>query len=141
MPDVHPGKVGTIGFTSTLEAAFCRMWQVLTSDAGYWLEGWKQKKTEFQKLDTVIRNYIPAGFQVRKREHRFMEEIWLSDLRCCQHINPEKAGLSLGTLGGGNHFIEVDRDEEGFLYVVIHSGSRCLGKEVTEYYLKKARNI
>ena len=61
-----------------------------------------------------------------------MEEIWLSDLRCCQHINPEKAGLSLGTLGGGNHFIEVDRDEDGFLYVVIHSGSRRLGKEVTE---------
>lgn len=139
MPDVHPGKVGTIGFTSTVRSRILPNVVGIDIGCGILAGRLKQKKTEFQKLDTVIRNHIPAGFQVRKREHRFMEEIWLSDLRCCQHINPEKAGLSLGTLGGGNHFIEVDRDEEGFLYVVIHSGSRRLGKEVTEYYLKKGQ--
>ena len=47
--------------------------------------------------------------------------------------------MSIGTLGGGNHFIEMDKDEEGYLYVAIHSGSRHLGKEVTEYYLKEGQ--
>jgi len=63
----------------------------------------------------------------------------LSVLHCGKHIRADKAALSLGTLGGGNHFIELDKDDEGNLYVVIHSGSRHLGKEVTEYYLKKGQ--
>lgn len=139
MPDVHPGKVGTIGFTSTIGVRILPNVVGIDIGCGMLAGKLKQKKTEFQKLDMVIRKQVPAGFQMRKTEHRFMGEIWLSDLKCYRHINSEKAGLSLGTLGGGNHFIEVDRDEEGFLYVVIHSGSRRLGKEVTEYYLKKGQ--
>lgn len=56
-----------------------------------------------------------------------------------EHVNIEKAELSLGTLGGGNHFIELDQDEEGALYAAVHTGSRRLGKEVTEYYLSEGQ--
>lgn len=139
MPDVHPGKVGTIGFTSTVGDRILPNVVGIDIGCGMLAAKLKQKKIDGRKMDTVIRNHIPSGFQIRKKVHRFIEEICFSDLRCCKHINPEKAGLSLGTLGGGNHFIEADRDEEGFLYIVVHSGSRHLGKEVTEYYLKEGQ--
>ena len=61
---------------------------------------------------------------------KIFAEIDLSDLCCAKHVHLLRAEKSIGTLGGGNHFIEVDRDEEGNLYVVVHSGSRHLGKEV-----------
>ncbi len=64
----------------------------------------------------------------------------MSRLHCFKAIDERKAGLSIGTLGGGNHFIEVDRDSEGVFYIVIHSGSRHLGMEVREYYLKEGQH-
>ncbi len=139
MPDVHPGKVGTIGFTSTVKDRILPNVVGIDIGCGLLAAKLKEKKIDGRKLDTVIRDRVPAGSRIRKTEHRFIEEIWLSDLKCYRHISGKKAGLSLGTLGGGNHFIEVDRDEEGFLYAVIHSGSRHLGKEVTEYYLKEGQ--
>lgn len=139
MPDVHPGKVGTVGFTSTVGDRILPNVVGIDIGCGMTLAKLKQKKTEFQKLDAVIKQNIPSGFQIRKKPHRFSEGFALSRLRCSKQINWNRAVLSLGTLGGGNHFIEADRDEEGFLYVVIHSGSRHLGKEVTEYYLKKGQ--
>lgn len=101
----------------------------------------KQKKIEFQKLDTIIREQVPSGFQIRKRPHRFSGTFDFSELHCRKAVNKEKADLSLGTLGGGNHFIEVEKDEEGHLYAAVHSGSRHLGKEVTEYYLREGQKI
>lgn len=178
MPDVHPGYVGTIGFTATVTDRI--MPNIVGSDigCGMTIARLKQKKLEFQKLDTVIRENIPSGAQIRKKPHRFAEEFCrfdmvesektesgisaskkcespnydsktagLGDLRCVAHINQDKAMKSMGTLGGGNHFIEVDKGNDGSLYIVIHSGSRHLGKEVTDYYLKaghrhlKAQNI
>ena len=65
------------------------------------------------------------------------EEAELSSLRCIKAVNPARAELSIGSLGGGNHFIEVDKDENGALYLVIHSGSRHLGVEVAGYYQKR----
>ncbi|MBD5136826.1 MAG: RtcB family protein [Lachnospiraceae bacterium] len=147
MPDVHPGKVGTIGFTSTIGRKILPNVVGIDIGCGVTIAKSRQKKIEFQKLDTVIRENIPSGFQVRKKPHRFSMDFDFSGLNCERHINKNKALLSLGTLGGGNHFIEVGKDDEGYLYVVIHSGSRHLGKEVTEYYLKsgqeylKSRNI
>lgn len=139
MPDVHPGKVGTIGFTAVIGDKLLPNVVGIDIGCGITVAKMRQKRMEFQKLDTVIRENIPSGYHVRKNAHRFNEEVQLSDLRCGRHIHKEKAKLSLGTLGGGNHFIEIDRDEEGFLYVVIHSGSRHLGKEVTEYYLREGQ--
>lgn len=99
----------------------------------------KGKTKEYQKLDAVIRNNVPSGFNIRTKTHRFADAFDFSLLKCADHIRASKAVLSLGSLGGGNHFIEMDQDEDGNSYIVIHSGSRHLGKEVTEHYLKEGQ--
>lgn len=137
MPDVHPGKVGTIGFTSTLGESVLPNVIGVDIGCGMTLAKIKGKTKEFQKLDTVIRENIPSGFQIRKKPHHKALSYDLSSLICYKHIHEEKALLSLGSLGGGNHFIEVGEDEEKNTYLVVHSGSRHLGYEVTEYYLKE----
>ncbi len=101
----------------------------------------KQKKAEFQKLDKVIRENVPCGFGVRKKPHRYIRDFDFLQLNCVEHVNVKKAEPSLGTLGGGNHFLKLDQDEEGNLYAAVHSGSRRLGKEVTEYYLAEGRGL
>lgn len=139
MPDVHPGKVYTIGLTMTVGEKIMPNIVGIDIGCGMTLAKLKQTNIEFQKLDTVIRNNIPSGFSLRNKPHRFSDSFNFAELYCSENIHLEKAVLSLGTLGGGNHFIEIDRDKDGELYVVIHSGSRNLGKEVTEYYLKKGQ--
>lgn len=141
MPDVHPGKVGPIGFTSTVGERILPNVVGMDMGCGITLAKLKQKKVEFQKLDSVIRENVPSGYQIRKAAHRFSRDFDFTRLNCYQQIQKEKAMLSLGTLGGGNHFIELDKDEEGNLYAAIHSGSRHLGKEVTEYYLKEGQKL
>lgn len=91
-----------------------------------------------QKLDELIYEQIPSGFNIRKSPHSFTKSIDLTKLRCAKHCNLNRAVLSLGTLGGGNHFIEVDRGEDGSIYIVVHSGSRHLGVEVAKYYQETA---
>lgn len=94
----------------------------------------KEKHIELQKLDKLIYEKIPSGFDVREKAHRYFEEVNLEELCCYKHIDPDRAEKSLGTLGGGNHFIEANKDEEGKLYLVVHSSSRHLGLEVANYY-------
>ena len=89
----------------------------------------------------MIREKIPSGFAVRSDVHYKAEDFDFGRLNCCKHINTEKAKLSLGTLGSGNHFIEVDKDENGTLYIIVHSGSRHLGKEVTAYYVNEGAKL
>lgn len=140
MPDVHPGKVGTIGLTMTIGQKILPNLIGIDIGCGITLAQIRDKKIEYQKLDSVIRNCIPFGFHIRSKVHRFAEEFDFDALRCVRHIRTDKARLSLGSLGSGNHFIEADRDDEKNLYIVIHSGSRHLGREVTEYYLKEGQN-
>ena len=139
MPDVHPGKVGTIGFTMTVGERILPNMVGVDIGCGITIAKIKQKKVEFQRLDKVIRENVPSGFEVRKKNHPYSENFDFSKLYCGNAIYQKKATLSIGTLGGGNHFIELDKDDEGNLYVVIHTGSRHLGKEVTEYYLDKGQ--
>ena len=141
MPDVHPGKVCTIGLTMTVGNSI--MPQVVGIDigCGMTISQIRTKKIEYQKLDTVIRDNVPSGFAVRKKPHLKADDFDLSSLKCIKHIREENALKSLGTLGGGNHFIEVGKDEDSNFYVNIHSGSRNLGKEVTEYYMKEGQKI
>ena len=139
MPDVHPGKVGTIGLTQTIGNAILPNVVGIDIGCGMTLAKIKDKRWEFQKLDSVIRDTIPSGFVIRKKVHHLVENFDFSSLFCCKSIRKEKTLLSLGTLGSGNHFIEIDQDENGTLYVVIHSGSRHLGKEVTEYYINEGQ--
>jgi RNA-splicing ligase RtcB len=98
----------------------------------------KDRKVELQQLDKAIHEFIPAGFKVRSTPHHFNDEAGLEKLRCACNMDLKRAALSIGTLGGGNHFIELGKDEENRLYLVIHSGSRNLGKQACEYYQKAA---
>lgn len=137
MPDVHPGNVGTIGLTMTIKERMIPNLLGIDIGCGVSCVKVKGKKMELQKLDTIIRERIPSGFRIREELHTLAEPFRLDRLSCFRHINEGKALLSLGTLGGGNHFIEVDGDEEGQFYLTVHSGSRHLGKEVTDFYIKE----
>lgn len=139
MPDVHPGKVGTIGLTMTIGEKIIPNLIGIDIGCGMTLAQIKGKKIEYQKLDAVIRDNVPSGFNIRTKVHRFADDFDFESLRCKNHIRTDKAVLSLGSLGGGNHFIEADKDDDSNLYIVIHSGSRHLGKEVTEYYLTEGQ--
>lgn len=141
MPDVHPGKVGTIGLTMTIRDRVIPHLLGVDIGCGMTCVVLKAKRLEFQKLDTVIRERVPSGFQIRQKAHRMSDSFDMEKLYCYRNINQGKAELSLGTLGGGNHFIEVDRDEEGNLYLIVHSGSRHLGKEITEYYVDRGARL
>ena len=110
MPDVHPGKVGTIGFTSTIGKTIMPNVIGIDIGCGMTLAQVKGKVKEFQKLDTVIRDNVPSGFSIRKKPSPQAIDFDFSVLRCGRHIQKNKALLSLGTLGGGNHFIELDQD-------------------------------
>ena len=138
MPDIHPGKVGPIGLSMTVTDKVIP--QLLGVDIGCGMTCVKLNKStaEFQKLDRVIRENVPSGFSIRKDPHYMAEEFTYEELHCIRHINRQKAERSLGTLGGGNHFIELDRGEDGSLYLVVHTGSRHLGEEVAEHYTKLA---
>ena len=138
MPDIHPGKVGPIGLTMTVRDKVIP--QLLGVDIGCGMTCVKLNKenAEFQKLDRVIRENVPSGFAIRREQHHLAEGFPYEKLCCARHINRQKAERSLGTLGGGNHFIELDRGTDGKLYLVVHTGSRHLGEEVAEYYTKLA---
>jgi RNA-splicing ligase RtcB len=100
----------------------------------------KNKNIEVQKLDKLIYEKIPAGYNIRQEVHPYNEDIDLTRLRCRQEakLNLDRATKSLGTLGGGNHFIEANKDDSGKLYIVVHSGSRHLGLEVATFYQEQA---
>lgn len=140
MPDVHPGKVGPIGFTATVTDKILPAVVGIDIGCGIIIARIRQKNVEFGKLDAVIRENIPSGFGTRKSPHRFAEEFDFDRLYCVSHIRKDLALKSMGTLGGGNHFIEIDKSESGDLYVVIHTGSRHLGKEVADHYLIMGRD-
>jgi len=138
MPDIHPGKVAPIGLSMRVTDKIIP--QLLGVDIGCGMTCVKLNKgnVEFQKLDRIIRENVPSGFAVRKEPHYMAEEFSYEGLHCIRHINRNKADRSLGTLGGGNHFIELDKGNDGSLYLVVHTGSRHLGEEVAEYYTKLA---
>lgn len=134
MPDIHAGAGCTIGTTMTIGDKVCT--NLVGVDIGCGMETVRirEKHIEMQKLDKLIRQEIPSGFGIRSTPHRFIQEVDLSELCCAKHVQIGKAELSIGTLGGGNHFIEADKDEDGNIYIVIHSGSRHLGLEIANYY-------
>ncbi|MCL2111032.1 MAG: RtcB family protein [Clostridiales bacterium] len=135
MPDVHAGMGCTIGTTMTITDKVVP--NLVGVDIGCGMETvlLKDKRIELQQLDKAIHEYIPSGFATRREPHHFADEIDLTALRCAKHVDLKRAALSVGTLGGGNHFIEVGKEsDDGELYLVVHSGSRNLGKQVCEYY-------
>lgn len=138
MPDVHPGKVGTIGLTMTIGERILPNLVGIDIGCGMTMAQINAKRIEYQKLDTVIREKVPSGTYIHSKVHPSAAFNFTS-ICCFQNIRQDKAVLSLGTLGGGNHFIEIDQEDDGSYYAVVHSGSRHLGKEVTEYYLREGQ--
>lgn len=138
MPDIHAGAGCTIGTTMTIKNKICP--NLVGVDIGCGMETIRIKEAhiEPQKLDKVIRAGIPSGFEIRKKEHRFAKDIDLSELCCAKKVNIDRAYSSIGTLGGGNHFIEANQDDDGNIYIVVHSGSRHLGLEIANFYQEAA---
>ena len=134
MPDIHAGAGCTVGTTMTIKDKVVP--NLVGVDIGCGMEIVKIRETRmiFQKLDKFIRENIPSGLEVRRTNHKYLVRTNLSELLCNENINLARAEKSIGTLGGGNHFIEVDQDSDGALYIVVHSGSRHLGLEVAQYY-------
>ena len=134
MPDVHAGAGCTIGTTMTITDRIVPNLVGVDIGCGMNTVRIKEKHIELQKLDKLIYEKIPSGFNIREKTHRYFDQINLEDLYCYKQINPARAEKSLGTLGGGNHFIEADQDNDGNIYIVVHSGSRHLGLEAADYY-------
>lgn len=142
MPDVHAGKGCTIGTTMEIKDKVVPNLVGVDISCGMLCIRLKEKEIDFKKLDDIIRKHIPSGMNVREKaiDSSEIRKIGLQKLKCINNINIDRAEKSLGSLGGGNHFIEINVDEEKNLYLVIHSGSRYLGKQVAEYYQKMAIN-
>lgn len=134
MPDIHAGAGCTIGTTMTITDKIVP--NLVGVDIGCGMETSRiaEDHLDMEKLDAVIRERVPSGFEIRQEAHKYAGAIDLGQLRCAKHVDLLRAEKSVGTLGGGNHFIEVDRDDDGRLYIVVHSGSRHLGLEVATYY-------
>ena len=138
MPDIHAGAGCTIGTTMTIKDKICP--NLVGVDIGCGMETVRIKESHIEpvKLDKVVHEGIPSGFDIREKTHRYAEEIDLGELCCAKHVGLDRALKSIGTLGGGNHFIEADKDDNGNIYIVIHSGSRHLGLEIANYYQEAA---
>jgi RNA-splicing ligase RtcB len=134
MPDVHAGAGCTIGTTMTIKDKIVP--NLVGVDIGCGMETLvlENRSIDLALLDRIIHENIPAGFKTRNVPHAFAASAHIDDLHCINFIDNSRAVLSIGTLGGGNHFIELDKDDEDRLYLVVHSGSRHLGKQIAEHY-------
>lgn len=134
MPDVHAGKGCTIGTTMTIHGKVVPNMVGVDIGCGMYTVKLEDKSIDFNELDATIRKHIPSGRAVRSDVHQFAEQVDLNKLQMASMCDVDRAYRSIGSLGGGNHFIEVDKDNDGHLYLVIHSGSRHLGVQVADYY-------
>lgn len=134
MPDIHAGAGCTVGTTMTITDKVVP--NLVGVDIGCGMETVRitEGSLDVERLDKLIYERIPSGFSVRSDGHKYNSRIDLSKLRCAKYVDLLRAEKSLGTLGGGNHFIEANRDDDGNIYIVVHSGSRHLGLEVANYY-------
>jgi tRNA-splicing ligase RtcB (3'-phosphate/5'-hydroxy nucleic acid ligase) len=141
MPDIHAGAGCVIGTTMTITDKVVPNFVGVDIGCGMLTVELIEDGIDFEKLDRVVNEKIPAGFSVRETAHKLSKKIDLGSLRCGKQIesNNDRVLKSLGTLGGGNHFIEVAKaDGDGKHYLIIHTGSRSLGKEVAKYYQREA---
>lgn len=141
MPDVHAGAGCVIGFTANLGDKVIPNIVGVDIGCGMLTTCLGDVDIDFEKLDNVIRSKIPSGREIHEESVVSFDDI--KNLRCYDKLkNTDRFERSIGTLGGGNHFIEIDVDDSsignGFKYLIIHTGSRNVGKQVAEYYQKLA---
>lgn len=138
MPDVHAGKGCTIGTTMTITDKVVPNVVGVDIGCGMYTVNLGKDEVDFEKVDEAA-HFIPSGREVWEGRQ---EKFDLTDLHCYRELKDAKRlARSLGTLGGGNHFIEIDEAADGTKYLIIHSGSRNLGKQVAELYQKLAINL
>lgn len=138
MPDVHAGKGCTIGTTMTVKDKVVPNVVGVDIGCGMYTVELGKGEVDFEKVDEAA-HFIPSGMNIWEgRQERFP----LQELRCYRSLkNTKWLERSLGTLGGGNHFIEIDQAKDGTKYLVIHTGSRNLGKQVAELYQQLAVDL
>ena len=136
MPDVHAGKGCVIGFTGNLGEKVIPNIVGVDIGCGMFCVELGNIDLNLERLDKIIRQYVPSGRNI----HEFVKmPFFIGNLKCYKELKEiDWLNNSLGTLGGGNHFIEVDEDEDNNKYLIIHTGSRNLGKQVAEIYQEKA---
>lgn len=136
MPDVHAGKGCVIGFTGNLGEKVIPNIVGVDIGCGMLCVELGNIDLNLERLDKIIREYVPSGRNI----HKFVKmPFFIGNLKCYKELKEiDWLNNSLGTLGGGNHFIEIDVDEKDNKYLVIHTGSRNLGKQVAEIYQEKA---
>jgi RNA-splicing ligase RtcB len=140
MPDVHAGKGCVCGFTANLGNKVVPNLIGVDIGCGVLACGLGKIDINFEELDNAIRKYVPCGRNVSEYDYRECE--WYTPINpanCYAKFSKEELDYfahSMGTLGGGNHFIEIDEDEEGNKYLLIHTGSRQFGKKVCDYWQK-----
>lgn len=138
MPDVHAGKGCTIGTTMTVTDKVCPNIVGVDIGCGMYTVRLAETALDFERIDAAA-HYIPSGMNTWEGR---IERFDLTGLKCYRSLRDAKRlERSLGTLGGGNHFIEIDRASDGTCYLVIHSGSRNLGKQVAELYQQLAVDL
>lgn len=140
MPDVHAGKGCVIGFTGDLGKKVIPNIVGVDIGCGMLCVELGNIDLDLERLDKIIHEFVPSGFEVH--ESRKIKFDKLQELKCYRELKDTKRfEKSIGTLGGGNHFIEIDIDEDNNKYLVIHTGSRNLGKQVAEYYQELANQL
>lgn len=133
MPDVHAGKGCVIGFTADLGNKVIPNIVGVDIGCGMLCVELGNMALDFEKLDKIIIENIPSGRNIREQKLIDFEKI--NELYCLRELKESnKFNKAIGTLGGGNHFVEIDVDDENNKYLVIHTGSRNLGKQVADYY-------
>ena len=138
MPDVHEGAGCTIGTTMTVDDKAVPNIVGVDIGCGMYTVPLEVDKIDFEKFDEAA-HYIPSGQNVWAGR---IEKLDLTELYCYRNLKEvRRIQRSIGTLGGGNHFIEIDRSADGKFYLVIHSGSRNLGKQVAEFYQSLAVDL
>jgi RNA-splicing ligase RtcB len=144
MPDCHTGKGSVIGFTMKMTDKIIPNIIGVDGSCGMLSVKIKLNKIDCKEIDNGIREYIPFGRNIYEKPILNVKEYFHYDEleNLCKKVglNLKYVECSLGTVGGGNHFIEFGRDSENYLWITIHSGSRNLGKRVCEYWQKVAKD-
>lgn len=133
MPDAHAGKGCTVGTTMTLHNMVTPNLVGVDIGCGVLVVNLGNIEIDFEKLDKTIKRFVPAGFDIH--EQAWGKDDELEDLICFNSIDYSRAIHSIGTLGGGNHFVSIEQSQtNGDKYLVIHTGSRNLGVQVCKFY-------
>jgi RNA-splicing ligase RtcB len=138
MPDAHAGMGSTM--VTAMTGSDKAVPNMVGADIGRGMETAKlrERDIDFAELDGLIRRKVTSGLEIREKERELNDEIDLSAPRRLARVNPHRARKSLGTLGGGNRFIEIDVNDAGDPYLAVHSGSWHLGTEVAKHYRNEA---